>query len=225
VWWAPRRASWWIGVLFAIGSTCFLVGPFPGFVELVGSAADAIVFFVGSIFFTSAAFLQWLETINADRGPERERRRLRIVSFEPHRIDWWVCGVLLVGTLFFNVTTFQALQSGLDANSYDKLVWRPDAVGCICFLVSGYLGYAEVCGNAFWTRRRGLDWKIAAWNLVGCVAFGIAAIASYWVPSEGSVWHLAAANAFTAFGGLCFLVGSVLMLPEAAAAARSEESA
>src|SRR5262245_9949688 len=66
VWWAPDRASWWIGVLFAIGSTCFLVGPFPGFVEWVGSRADGIVFFVGSIFFTTAAGLQFLESMNAD---------------------------------------------------------------------------------------------------------------------------------------------------------------
>ena len=223
VWWAPRRASWWIAVLFAIGATCFLVAPFPGFVEWVGSAADGVVFFVGSIFFTSAALLQWLETINTASDPTHARR-FRVVSFEPHRIDWWVCGVLLVGTLFFNVTTFQALQSGLDANQYNKLVWRPDAAGCICFLVSGYLAYAEVCGNAFWTRRRGLDWKIAAWNLVGCVAFGIAAIASYWVPSQGSTINLAATNAFTAFGGLCFLVGSVMMLPESAAAARADSA-
>ena len=71
VWWAPWRVSWWIGVLFAIGSTCFFVGPFPGFVELVGSQVDGIVFFVGSIFFTSAAALQWLETINAQQVPVR----------------------------------------------------------------------------------------------------------------------------------------------------------
>jgi hypothetical protein len=37
VWWAPGRAIWWIGVLFAIGSACFLVGPFPGFVQLVAT--------------------------------------------------------------------------------------------------------------------------------------------------------------------------------------------
>ena len=40
-------------MLFAVGSTCFLIGPFPGFVELVGSTLDSIVFFVGSIFFTA----------------------------------------------------------------------------------------------------------------------------------------------------------------------------
>ena len=27
-----------MALLFAIGSTCFLVGPFPGYVELVGPA-------------------------------------------------------------------------------------------------------------------------------------------------------------------------------------------
>jgi hypothetical protein len=42
-----------------------------------------------------------------------------------------------------------ALQSGLDTTEYDRLVWRPDALGSICFLVSGYLAYLEVCGRPF----------------------------------------------------------------------------
>jgi hypothetical protein len=103
--WAPRRASWWVGVLFAIGSTCFLVGPFPGFVELVGSTVDGIVFFVGSIFFTSAATLQLLTTENAWRG-----------------LAWWSSAVQVAGTIFFNVSTFDALRKGLDATEYNRLV-------------------------------------------------------------------------------------------------------
>jgi hypothetical protein len=216
VWWAPRRASWWIGVLFAIGSTCFFVGPFPGFVELVGSAADGLVFFVGSIFFTSAAALQWLEAINADPGPEARRERFRLLAWEPHRIDWWASGIQLVGTVLFNLDTFHALQEGLGANEYDRLVWTPDALGSVCFLVSGYLAYAEVSGGYLRPHRRTLAWWIGAINLLGCIAFGISAVAAYWAPTEGSVLDLAAANAFTAFGGLCFLVGAVLLLPESA---------
>ncbi len=219
VWWAPRRASWWIGVLFAIGSACFLIGPFPGFVELVGSGVDGMVFFVGSIFFTSAAALQWLETINADPGPTLPRRRLRLVCFEPRRIDWLSSGLQLVGTVLFNISTFHALESGLDAQAYDRLVWAPDAIGSACFLVSGYLAYVEVCGSSLWTSNRTLEWKIAAVNLVGCISFGISAVASYWVPSAGSVIDLAAANFFTAFGGLCFLIGALMLLPESAAEA------
>jgi len=190
-----HRTTWWIGVLFAIGSTCFLVGPLPGFVELVGSEVDGIVFFVGSIFFTSAATLQFV-----DGG-----------LFLPRRLDWWSNVVQLAGTLFFNASTFHALQTGLDANQYNRLVWTPDWRGSICFLVSGALAYA-VAGRR-WTRA----WWIAAVNLAGCVAFGISAVASYIVPSTGSALDLAGANAFTSLGALGFLIGAVLLLPESPA--------
>jgi len=177
-----------------------------------------MVFFIGSIFFTSAAALQCLETFNADRAPGGEgRQRFRVVAFEPRRIDWWSSVVQFIGTLLFNVDTFRAMQVGFDDVAYDRLVWTPDAVGSACFLISGYLAYVEVCGGSACWRRRSLEWKIATVNLVGCIAFGISAIASFVVPSTGSVVDLAAANLFTAFGGLCFLVGAVLLLPEAAA--------
>src|SRR6476659_5951765 len=129
-WWAPRRATWWIGVLFAVGSACFAVAPFPGFVELVGSEIDGLVFFVGSIFFTSAATLQSVEG----------------GLWRPRSLAWWSNSMQLVGPLFFNVTTFAALQTGLDANEYDRLVWTPDWRGSICFLVSGVFAYIAVTG-------------------------------------------------------------------------------
>ena len=183
--WATR----WVGILFAIGSTCFLVGPFPGFVELVGSEVDGVVFFVGSVFFTSAALLQ---TLHSSGG-----------------LDRWACLVQFAGTVFFNVSTFHALQTGLDANEYDRLVWTPDARGSVCFLVSGVLAYIAVRPLS----HRSADWWIAVINLAGCVAFGISAVASYVVPSTGSAIDLAAANAWTSLGALCFLVGALLLLP------------
>jgi hypothetical protein len=182
-------ATRWIGVLFAIGSACFLVGPLPGFVELVGSGVDGAVFFAGSIFFTSAALLQMLHSGSG--------------------FDRCACVVQFAGTLFFNVSTFHALQSGLDATEYDTLVWTPDWRGSVCFLVSGVLAYVVV-------RRlshRATDWRIAVINLAGCVAFGISAVAGYVVPSTGSALDLAAANAWTALGALCFLIGALLLLP------------
>ena len=194
-WWAPRRAAWWIGFLFAIGSTCFLVGPFPGLVELVGSEIDGVVFFVGSLFFTSAAALQYV-----DGG-----------LFRPRGLDWWSNAIQLVGTVFFNVSTLDALRRGLDANEYDRLVWTPDARGSICFLVAGCLAVL-----AFGKARRTRDWWIAVVNLAGCVAFGISAVAAYVVPSTGDALDLAGANVFTSLGALCFLIGAVLLIPQAA---------
>jgi hypothetical protein len=155
----------------------------------VGSETDAAVFFGGSIFFTSAALLQML---HSDGG-----------------LDRWACVVQFAGTLFFNVSTFHALQTGLDTNEYNRLVWRPDWRGSICFLVSGVLAYLAVRHLS----SRATDWRIAVVNLAGCVAFGISAIAGYVVPSTGTALDLAAANAFTSLGALCFLVGALMLLP------------
>jgi hypothetical protein len=194
-WWAPRRATWWIGVLFAAGSTCFLVAPFPGFEQLVGSGAVGVVFFVGSIFFTSAALLQYLEA-------------------EPRRIDWWATLIQLAGTIFFNVNTFNAMKTGLDVHETNRLVWAPDVFGCACFLVASYLAYVEVGGHGVRRQTRTTEWWIAAVNLAGSVAFGVSAIASFVVPKTGSILDLGAANFTTALGALGFLAGALLMLRE-----------
>lgn len=216
VWWAPRRASWWIAVLFALGSACFAVAPFPGFVTVVGSAADGAVFFAGSIAFTSAALLQYLETVNADRGLDGTSRRLRLLTFEPRRIDWWATAIQLAGTVFFNISTWDALQATLSTQAEDRLVWAPDTFGSICFLVASYLAYAEVCGGAWCRPRRSLSRWIATVNLAGSIAFGISAIASFVVPSTGDVLDLAAVNAWTVIGALGFLAGAVMLMPESA---------
>jgi hypothetical protein len=211
---AARHASWWIGILFAAGSSCFLIAPMPWFLNVVGPTADAVVFFVGSVLFTSAAALQWLETINADPGPGERAGRLKIVTFEPGRIDWWSSGVQLIGTVFFNITTFRALQVSIDSAVYDQLVWRPDALGSICFLVSGYLAYVEVSGHLLALPTRTLESRIVTVNLLGCVAFGIAAVASYVVPLTDTMISTGVTNLFTSLGALCFLIGAVLLLPE-----------
>jgi len=219
VWWAPHRASWWVAVLFILGSVCFLVAPLPFFVEQVGAQTDALVFFVGSIFFTSAATLQWLETINTDRAPaSSSERSTRFLAWEPHRIDWWSSGVQLIGTVAFNATTFRALSTAADQPSYDQVVWRPDAVGSICFLVAGYLAYVEVAGGLLDRPPRTLEGGVVTVNLLGCLAFGVSAVAGFVVPSADHVLNVTVANATTAIGALCFLVGAALLLPEGAKA-------
>src|SRR3954449_4280109 len=56
---APRPpGTRWMAPAFAAGSTCFLIGPFPGYLALVGPVADALTFFVGSLLFTAGGALQ-----------------------------------------------------------------------------------------------------------------------------------------------------------------------
>ena len=50
-----------IACLFIVGSSLFGLGSVPGYVNVVGEAADSITYFVGSVFFTSASFAQLLQ--------------------------------------------------------------------------------------------------------------------------------------------------------------------
>ncbi len=203
-------------MLFAVGSICFAVGAAPGYVGLVGDEADAITFFVGSVFFTTAALSQYLEVANASRVPPgaHARERWRLLTWEPRRIDWWAALVQLVGTVYFNVSTFHAIDLELSASGTDQLVWRPDVLGSICFLVASGLAWAEV-SHAWWSwRPRSLSWRITGLNLLGSVAFGVSAVAAKIVPDTDQVRNVALMNLGTFVGAVCFLVGAVLLLPE-----------
>jgi len=128
-WWAPGAVGWWIGVLFAIGAGFFALGAAPGYVYKVGNKADAITFFIGSIFFTSAAALQFLEAINVRRKElhSEGKQRLRVLALEPKSYAWWACLVQLAGTIYFNVSTLMAINTSLSGTQVDKLVWKPDS--------------------------------------------------------------------------------------------------
>ena len=127
-----------MALCFALGSACFLVGPFPGYVELVGESADAV-------------------------------------------------------------------HTSLTSTEYDKLVWRPDAYGSICFLISGAIAYRASPRHGWLPIRVGRGWWQPSINLLGCIFFGISAVAGYLVPSTGSILDLAAANWNTSLGAACFL--------------------
>jgi hypothetical protein len=128
------------------------------------------------------------------------------------RAAWWTATIQSAGTLFFNVTTYQALHTSLSNADYNRLVWRPDAFGSICFLVSGYIAYRAAPRHGWLPARCGPGWWEPAVNLLGCIFFGISAVAGYVVPSTGSMLDLAAANWNTSLGAACFLACAVATL-------------
>ncbi|HTR69524.1 MAG TPA: hypothetical protein VMH41_04785 [Mycobacteriales bacterium] len=218
-WWAPAERGWWIGVLFAVGSLLFAVGAIPAYATSVGVRADSVTFFVGSLFFTSAGFLTYREAVDAG-PPGHDGTRRRFFVYQPHRIDWWSTSVQLVGTLCFNVSTGYAIVSDLSAHAANRYVWRPDAVGSICFLIASGLAWFEVCHG--WTawRPRSWSWWITGLNLLGSIAFGGSAIAGYINPATGELRNAARSNLGTLIGAICFLAGALMLLPERTAPPR-----
>ncbi len=207
-----RGLTWVIGLLFAIGSTCFMLGPVPAYSSAVGAQATAITFFVGSLFFTTAAYLSYLQVVR-DAGR-------RWFGWVPHDMGFWATLIQFLGTLFFNVTTFAGLLD-VPTDQVNQVVWRPDAYGSICFLVSSAVAFAEA-GHRWWSWRPGeRDWHITALNLWGSVFFGMSAIGAYLLPS-GSLVDAAWANGGTFLGAACFFTAAVLTMGETGAGQSSQ---
>ena len=216
IWWAPNHTTWRIAFFFVVGSACFALGSVPLYAEAVGARADGVTFFVGSLFFTTAALLQLLVSVGA--VPASGHHPLAAVQWRamrqaPHRAEWWAGIVQFVGTVLFNISTFDALQQALDATEANRRVWTPDMLGSIAFLVASALVFADVRRPWLSWRPRDLGWSIAVLNLVGSVAFGISAVAAYVVPSTGDFRDLQRVNVGTFVGALCFLVGAALLVP------------
>ena len=182
-------------MLFVVGSACFAVASVPAIAEVVPASVIGSTYFVGSIFFTVAGYLQVRQAMPGPGG-------YRWLGFEPASSAWWAAAIQSIGTLWFNVSTFEAMVTGLTVRQQDLRIWTPDVVGSVFFLVASSLAVAAV---GWWPGRRGHEWRSAVVNLLGSVFFMIAAIAAFVLPSTSDLLDASVANSGTLLGALCFL--------------------
>ncbi|MFC9561767.1 hypothetical protein [Agromyces sp. NPDC056965] len=192
-----RREAWG----FAIGSLCFMAGAFPAYADWVGAVMVGITFFVGSLFFTAAAFIQL--GLSGRRPP---RRRTNTAD----RADWWSAAVQFAGTLSFNVSTGVALAAAIAAPERLGAGWRPDAVGSIAFLVSSALAVVATRHRLALWDSHARTWHGTWLNMIGSVAFAVSAVGAYVSPVTGDFVSQFWANLGTLLGALCFFVAAVL---------------
>lgn len=183
--------------LFAAGSVLFAVATAPRFSAVAGAGATNSLCFLGSWFFTTAAWMQ-----------------LRLAA-EHKRLEWHSARSQFVGTVLFNISTGAALlmQSVTERR---RLVWTPDVAGSLAFLASGALAIAALVITSAVDERQGQRFKrdrtIAVVNMAGCVAFGLSAGAAF-VRISGVTEDQWLANVGTFVGALCFLAAALLALP------------
>lgn len=218
--WRAPAAMQATGWLFAAGSLCFLV---PAVAALDSQTAWIdVTFFAGSIFFTSAALLQLLAAASVPHARRSGDPRTLLHPqkwWEPHA-DWLAAAVQFAGTIFFNVNTWNAMDAALTAQQENLRVWVPDAVGSACFLLASVVALVIVQHRWLAWEPRDPDWKIGLANLLGSVAFGVAAIAAFNRPATGSLVDDRLANTGTAAGAIFFLLGALLLVREARAERR-----
>jgi len=221
--WMPNFLNWWIGILFAIGAVLFTVASAASLFPSVGISLSTnsinAMFFAGSLPFTAAAYLQLFQAANAgafQRQPADKQQTIKMLGWMPKDIGWLSCFLQFVGTVLFNFSTFDAMTPTLGWFESDVVIWFPNFIGSILFLLSGYLAFAETC-HAYWAfQSRSISWWIVFINLLGCVGFMASALVSFYRPGPPNEFLSMLGLAFTLFGSLWFLVGAILLLPESA---------
>ncbi len=129
---------------------------------------------------------------------------------EPGRLDWLSAVVLFVGTLVFAIILVDSFIGELTPRQEDRLIWSPDMVGCVLFLVSGHLAMVEIAapgGPA--GGRASLGWWIVAVNQSARCSSWSPAIASF-VHRDGDLLAAGIANWGTLTGALCFAIAGVM---------------
>ncbi|MGZ0711207.1 hypothetical protein ACWPKO_23060 (plasmid) [Coraliomargarita sp. W4R53] len=173
----------------------------PAYANAVGVVGANITFFVGSIFFTLAGFIQL--SLSGRRLPHSQMNRADLA-------DWWAAAVQFVGTLLFNLSTGVALAASIRQPDVVGAGWRPDAWGSLAFLVASAFALAA-------TKRRGHLWDNDArtWHgtwlgVIGSVAFGVSAVGAYVVPATGDLESALWATLGTTIGAVCFFLAAIL---------------
>jgi hypothetical protein len=202
-------------VAFTIGGSLFAIGAWVAQVGSGDAATAASIYFAGGLFFNVGGYASLLSAINAPRGIDADGTltadRWRWWSYEPDRVDWLSTFVLFVGTLAFGISLIDSFLDGLTTHGENRLIWAPEVVGCILFLISGHLAMCEICHRFRpCLRRHDLGWGIVAVNQVGSILFMISALAGFIRPETSSEVNLAVANWGTFAGAACFAIAGVM---------------
>lgn len=183
-----------MGALFGVGSLCFAIAPVSAYTQAVGARGDALTYFGGSVLFTLGGLTQ---TVLA--APDRKEG---LDGLSTWRAAW----VQSIGTLLFNVMTFAAITIEPGDSGYDRIVWAADALGSVCFLISGVLLFRSSPRRGLLPKRHHKGWWEPAVNLLGCILFGISAAGAFGLHDPPQLLSAVAANWTTALGALCFLI-------------------
>ncbi|OQR61271.1 hypothetical protein B6E66_25560 [Streptomyces maremycinicus] len=214
-----RRLNAIAATAFILGGALFAAGAAVAQFGSGDATACATIYFAGGVFFSTGGYVSLLQVIDAPRHVGGGEGRLitrpwRWWSYEPGRVDWLSTFVLFAGTLVFAVDLLDSFLQGLTAEQVNRLIWAPDVIGCVLFLISGHLAFLEICHGRLCARTHDLGWWIVAVNQFGSALFMASALAAFTRPATDSLINSDIANWGTLTGALCFSLAGALQLGE-----------
>jgi hypothetical protein len=209
-----KQINYWVAVCFMIGASLFAA---PGFLPDSLAAYFNATFFCGSIFFTSAGYLQFVESINKDiTNPDLFRTEhchwIR-AAWRPKNLGYLSCAVQFVGTVLFNVNC-SSVFFPLTILQQNVITWGSGMLGSICFLVSCLFAWMEIFRDPAVHPVTSVEWWIVWVNIAGSVAFQIASAICFYLPKTGAVYAPEESSFYLTLGAVCFFIGAFLLRVE-----------
>lgn len=211
-----RRANAVAAGAFLLGGSLFAIGALLAQADIGGPRLAAVVYLVGGVFFSTGGYASVLLAINAPhrrRDGSWARAPWRWWAREPRNYDYLAAAVLFAGTIVFAINLIDSMLGNLTPAQEDRLVWNPDIIGCLLFLISGFLAMVDISGSWWRLRGEGLGWWIVFVNQLGSVLFMASGVASF-VRADGDMIAVALANWGTFGGALCFAVAGAMQFYE-----------
>lgn len=170
--WEPSSLTWWIAIIFTLGSALLIIGSLGPFMP--NRVMHAVTFsFLGSLCFTIANYMSLLEIFNADRRTTVEVRHLAasemadanepVVKFRwwawmPQELSFVATMIMFVGGLLFKLCYVFGVLKWLNWVEVDFLINVPGLVGSLCFLVASYLYIVEVVHKPWGVQLNSIGW-------------------------------------------------------------------
>ena len=220
-----RRCNDLSGLSFFLGGALFTLGALLAQYDAASTPTIDWTFLIGGFWFSTGAYAALVQEINSPRRIAADgtlaARPWRWWAYEPNRPGWVAAFVLFCGTLAFAVSLVDAFLSNLTGPQYNRLIWAPQIVGCVLFLVSGHIGILAVCHG----RLRWMPSSLGCWivivNQVGSWLFMFSGLAAFVRPATGETISIWVINWGTALGAACFSGAGLAQLFERPAAPAS----
>lgn len=217
--WKPQQISWWIIITSIIGSVLYVLGASVSlFYELIfarqltSDLANWCYLGGSSIIFISF-YLELLETINANQNKgvrAMSRQTFKWWAWKPEYIGFWSIFLPMIGIFLFNLETAILLLQ-IQLNKYESI---SRSLGCIFFVFGNYMGFVEVCHQAWDFKFNSLQWWIKFLQLFGALCFLVGAVVGTNLPIFFVTKNTLVTNVSYFIGTVLFLAGSFLMLLE-----------
>jgi hypothetical protein len=195
-----RRTNLVASIAFTIGGSLFAIGAWVAQVGDGDATTAACIYFAGGLFFNTGGYASVVLTSN------KPGERWKWWAYKPYDLAWLSAFVLFAGTIAFGISLLDSFLDGLTTKGENRLIWAPEVVGCILFLISGRIGLGDVGRRPRWD----LGWGVVAINQLGSILFMISALAAFIRPETSSVVNVDVANWGTFTGALCFAIGGVM---------------